>query len=319
MDTRKTITISCSKAIDKQLVYDFISVILSIKKPESFRASHFENRKSYRYSKNRFNDAFFAEMDLYDENRHISLQWAKESVSVVSYRLDQAVRIHLFLEDSFVDAIYLQLEEFICKNAIVASEANAHDTSIQNERAVHMLECAGEDTSDYPKCIGILGKEEIDIEKNPGYYYNVRGFLIGAFYRMWFGKDAYDIFDKGALSCFPCYENVILDNEVTRITLYKNIMDYKKKENRDKQWEFRKKLCIDEIGHRMQKEEEEEEKRNNDPAINIMQGRFEHGGVRLIQTYLKDGENVPRSKADCVEEVEMDEGGKEVYRCTRDL
>ena len=51
-----------------------------------------------------------------------------------------------------------------------------------------------------------------------------------------------------------------------------------------------------------------------DPEINIQEGSFEHGGVRLIQTYLKNGSIAHRSKADSVEIRELDADGKEVFR-----
>ena len=42
-------------------------------------------------------------------------------------------------------------------------------------------------------------------------------------------------------------------------------------------------------------------------------------GVRLIQTYLKDGEIAHRSVADSVEERELDEDGKEVFKVIKEL
>jgi argonaute-like protein implicated in RNA metabolism and viral defense len=130
---------------------------------------------------------------------------------------------------------------------------------------------------------------------------------------MWYGKGSYEFFDKDALRSFSCYENTVLDNDVTRITLYENILDYKKQENRDIQWEFRNKLHVDEIAEKLQEEAAEEFKKNADPEIEIKEGRFEHGGVRLIREYLKDGKSVRRSRADSVKITELDEDGKEVY------
>lgn len=96
--------------------------------------------------------------------------------------------------------------------------------------------------------------------------------------------------------------------------MYEHIEDYRKQENCQKQWEFRKKLHIDEIGRRIQEEEKEAYKRDADPEINIQEGNFEHGGVRQIQTYLKNGNVAHRSEADSVEIRELDAGGKEVFK-----
>ena len=133
------------------------------------------------------------------------------------------------------------------------------------------------------------------------------------------GKDIYEILNKDTLRSFPCYENIVLDNDVTRITLYENISDYAKNENREKQIKFRKALKIDETAEKMKQAEEEEMKSNADPEVNIQEGSFEHGGVRLIHTYLKDGEIAHRSVADSVEERELDEDGKEVFKVIKEL
>ena len=100
--------------------------------------------------------------------------------------------------------------------------------------------------------------------------------------------------------------------------LHENILDNELKENREKQMAFRKALNIEEIAAEL-KQKEDEKKRNTDPEINIKEGNFEHGGVRLIQTYLKDGEIAHRSEADSVEERELDENGNEVFCITKDL
>ena len=69
----------------------------------------------------------------------------------------------------------------------------------------------------------------------------------------------------------------------------------------------------------MLEKEKEIYKKYADPEVNIMEGQFEHGGVRLIQTYLKDGEITHRSEADSVEERELDLNGEEVFRIVKDL
>ena len=318
MAATRNIEIFAKKTIDRSELFLFIKEVLGYLKPNSFTMKHYTNRKN-KYNDKKMEDAFYQEMNFSHEKMRMSISCDNGAISIHSEVHYIPIKISISITDDSYKLAFAAIERFIKEEAMCAIESDLHDTTVQNQRFISMLELFGEDPNNYPKCKGTVDEVEIDIEKNPGYYYNVRGFMLGAFYRMWFGKEAYDIYDKEALRSFPCYENVVLDNDVTRITLYENILDYNKKENRDKQWEFREKLHVDEIGHRMQKEEEEEKKKNLDPAINIKQGSFEHGGVRLIQTYLKDGENVPRSKADSVEEVEMDENGKEVYRCIREL
>ena len=319
MNAKRTINISCKTAINLQAIRDLYVSILKQNRPERFKAKHYGSGKFYKYSEKKFIEAFDNEMNVLDDNIRFSVEWDGGRSDIIKYVTDIALRIRINMDAGPEAGIYNELEEFIIENAIMASEADVHDMNAQNERLIHMLEMMGENPDNYPKCKGTFEDVEIDIEKNPGFWRVTRGFDFAAFYRMWFGKEAYDIYDKEALRTFPCYENVVLDNDVTRITLYENILDYNKKENRAKQWEFREKLHVDEIGRRMQEEENEEKMKKSDPEISIIQGSFEHGGVRLIRTYLKDGKNVPRSKADTVEEVEMDDNGKEVYRCTREL
>jgi len=46
-----------------------------------------------------------------------------------------------------------------------------------------------------------------------------------------------------------CKENIILPNNLRRITLYENPSDYDLKNNREIQWSFRRQLGIDSIAH----------------------------------------------------------------------
>ena len=318
METRKTILISCKKNISIQRIFNLFQIILKYKEPTQFKAKHYANKKYYKFNEKKYVEAFNKEMNVSDDDIRFHLDWNGGSGSVICYKEDIAFRIHLELDEQDV-ALYNEVEKFIIENAIMAGESNSHDLNIQNQRFIHMLEWLGEDASSYPKCKGLLEDVEIDIAKNPGYMVNARGFDFAAFYRMWYGKAAYEMFDKDSLRSFACYENIVLDNDVTRITLYDNIFDYKKQENRNKQLEFRAYVHLDEIVNRVKQEELVERQKNLDPEINIKQGIFEHGGVRLIQTFLKDGENVRRSLADSVEEVEMDENGKEIFRAIKEL
>ena len=229
-------------------------------------------------------------------------------------RLNKFFSVSLSFDYDTADKAFPEIERFIVEEAVMASESDSYDEMVQNEPYISQLELLNEDPSGYPKCKGELEKIEIDVEKNPGFVYKAQGLHLGAFYRMWFGEESYAFLDKSDLRSFPCFENIVLENDVTRITLYEHIEDYRKPENRQKQWEFRKKLHIDETGRRMQEEEKEAYKRDADPEINIQEGSFEHGGVRLIQTYLKNGNIAHRSEADSVEIRELDAGGKEVFK-----
>lgn len=50
MDTSRTITIACSRIIDKQKLYDFLRVIIQHNSPESFRLKHYKNYRAYKFN-----------------------------------------------------------------------------------------------------------------------------------------------------------------------------------------------------------------------------------------------------------------------------
>lgn len=310
--------ISCKKTIDKQKLYDFIQVLLKYDTPTKISSHEYRNGGKNRYFPKRLNEAFDAEMTEANERKFLSLSGEKITFTIRSERCDEAVLLILLIDNDISDKLYPKLEELINEEAVMAFETDSHDHDIQNQSEINMLEWMGENSKDYPKRKSSRDNVmEIDIQKNPGYVYKVKGYRFCATYRMWFGSDSYRIFDRDVLRNFSCFENVVTGNDVTRVTLYENIKDYR--DNREKQWKFRKALHIDEIAQKMIEEEKEDYKQSADPEVNIMEGEFEHGGVRLIQTFLKDGEIAHRSDADSVEERELDANGKEVFKIVKEL
>ena len=318
MPSREYFFISCKKTVDKQKLYDFIQVLLKYDTPTKISSHEYRNGGRFRYFPNRLTEAFDAEMDESNKRKFLSLSGEKITFTIRSERCDEAVLLILLINYELSDKLYPEIEKLIISEAVMAYETDSHDHDIQNQTEINMLKWLGEDPKDYPKRKSSRDNVmEIDIQKNPGYVYKVKGYRLCAAFRMWFGSDSYRIFDRDVLSKFSCFENVVTDNDVTRITLYENIIDYRN--NRDKQWEFRNALHIDEIAKRMIDEEKEDYRQNSDPEVNIMEGQFEHGGVRLIETYLKDGRMAHRSVADSVEERELDADGREVYKVVKEI
>lgn len=318
---QKCYFISIKKSIDKQKLYEFINILLKYVTPKKIQTGQYKAGHGYRYFPKRLPEAFEEEFDGSNERLRFRLEGAEFLLFINKERLDKNISIDLSIRYDLADKMFDEIEKFIIDEAVTASESNCKDDTDQNVRTVYILE-SGEETED-PNQSGIRGVEiepiKSDFQKYPGYRFKPYGYCLGAFYRMWFGKDIYEILNKDTLRSFPCYENIVLDNDVTRITLYENISDYAKNENREKQIKFRKALKIDETAEKMKQAEEEEMKQNADPEVNIQEGSFEHGGVRLIQTYLKDGEIAHRSVADSVEERELDEDGKEVFKVIKEL
>ena len=311
---QKYFFISCQKTADKEYLRSFIDDLFKSDTPSKIRSHEYRGR----YYPKRFAEVFDEEMIKTDERRFFSIDSEKISFTVRSERLDEVLSLILIIDYDLADSLYTQIEKFIIREAVLAFETDLHDISIQNQTEINMLEWMGENPDDYPKCESSRnGVMEIDIKKNPGYVFKTKGYSLCAAYRMWFGSDSCRIFDRDTLRNYPAYENVTIDNDVTRITLYEDIKDYRN--NRDKQLEFRNELHIDEIAERLIKQEMTEYRDNSDSEINIQEGQFSHGGVRLIQTYLKDGRTVSRSKADSVEERELDANGKEVFKIIKTL
>ena len=315
---RRLIFLICRENMKLQELEDFITALFDVITPESYMCHSYTNGRYRKYSQKKLTDVIQGEWNTRKDRMSLDWMWEQGYLLVARPRDAKLISICLSISEENFLALRSMVELFILRETVLAYEMDAKDHRIQNEKQINFMISMGEDPNEYPQKKGTIDME-IDIEKNPGYIFRTQNYELGACYRMWFGKEAYEILDKETLRNFPCYENVVLNNDVTRITLYENIQDYKKKENRDKQWEFRRALHIDEIAHRLLDEEKEERKRKADPEITIQQGNFEHGGVRLVQTYLKDGERVKRSQADSVEEQECTLDGKVVYRVVRKL
>ncbi len=320
-DNRKEYNISVNESIDKKRLYELITVLVEYVTPKKIHAYQYKSGENYRYYPKRLPEAFEEEIRESNKRIHFALDGDEFHFLIKKERLDKCIRIILSLKYSLPDELFEKIEKFIIDEAIMASESDYKDEIKQNSKSIYTLE-NGKETED-PKGGRIIGfrVEPIssDYHSYPGYRFISYGYELGAFYRMWYGKGSYEILDRNALRNFPCYENIVLNNDVTRITLYDDISNYDKKDNRDKQMDFRKELRIDEIASELKKKEAEERKNNSDPEINIQEGNFEHGGVRLIQTYLNDGEIAHRSEADSVEERELDENGNELFSVIKEL
>ena len=306
------------ESIDRKKLYEFINSFLEYVTPKKIGAYQYKSGHRYRFFPKRLPEAFWEEMDESNKRIHFELEGDDFEFLIKKQSWSKNLEISLSIKYNISERVFETIEAFILSEAMIASESDCIDDLNQNVKTVYLLE-NGKETEDPNQsgCIGFRAEPITgDFYKYPGKRFS-NG--LGAFYRMWFGKGAYELLDKDTLRNFPCYENIILDNDVTRITLYENILDYDLKENRDKQMAFRKALNIEKIAAKLKQEEEHDKKQNIDPEINIKEGNFEHGGVRLIQTYLKDGEIVHRSEADSVEERELDEKGKEVFSIIKDL
>ena len=137
--------------------------------------------------------------------------------------------------------------------------------------------------------------EIIDIECNPGHQHLEAGIWFGAYYCTWFGEDFYQYIPKEKLKAFiNCYENVELENGVIRIKLYENMWDYANPVNRNRQWDFRRSVGIDEVAHSLHGRKKT---KVTDPVMERLPN--DENGNEVIRLYFTSGgENVCRSQAD---------------------
>lgn len=98
-------------------------------------------------------------------------------------------------------------------------------------------------------------KKELSIEHIPCHAHYMRldeELIFEAAWQMYFGEVYYKYIPKPLFDDFSdCFENIILENGIRRITLYKDLNAFKKPENIDKFWSFRRKLGIDSIAHEL--------------------------------------------------------------------
>ncbi len=165
-----------------------------------------------------------------------------------------------------------------------------------------------------------LREKIVDIELNAGHSHFPKGTGIwfGSCHKMWFGKPYYDYISKEKLKNFSnCYENVELENEVIRITLYDDIWAYDEKKNRKIQWDFRKSVGMDEVAHALENAPKNKE---TDASIEITNGVFPNGGVKMIKYYYdSSNELISKSKATKVRICEFAQDGKLLFEEEKDV
>lgn len=154
----------------------------------------------------------------------------------------------------------------------------------------------------------------VDVEYNPGHSHYVKDLCLTSCWMMWFGNSFFQWVPREVFVNYTdCYKNQQLENGAIRIQLHENIWDYDTKDNRKRQWNFRRQVGIDQIVDFLDNETMGEEQAKN-PTIEILNGEFEHGGIKLIHYYLnKRDEVVTKSKASSRQSYEMNHNGRVVW------
>ena len=220
--------------------------------------------------------------------------------------------------EEFVDIFFIRTK---------ASSSYIRDVSesvMQNLSDLRMLKRKGVDIEKINKKPNSLRGEIADIEYNPGHNHRPYGLWFGSCWKMWYGHNYYQFISKDKLSNFKdCYENVELEDGSRRITLYENIEDYDKPENRARQWSFRKSVGIDEVAHELEKEEKENPRKVSEEEV-IVEIRQDietaHGGILEYREYFNDkGLAVPKKRATKVVILESDGKGTILHKEEREV
>ncbi len=277
--------------------------------PVDMRRRKSTNGKYHKYNEKRFWCGLDDELkeqkiliELSADTNYISISqnaWNKDYL-YLTFVLGNEISDSNFEED---------FQEYILENAIVAYSSSFEDSVQQSAKSVTYYEMKDLSLDG----VKLKDSKTVDIEYNPGHMHYVNGLMFGSCYRMWFGKEFYQYISKEKLQSFSnCYENIELENEVTRITLYENLWDFAKPENREIQWDFRRSVGMDEVAHAL--EEEFSKKKVTDPEVEIKTGSFPHGGIRLIHQYFDGNGNIThKSKAKIVKSAEYSADGKILF------
>lgn len=288
-------------------------------KPSVMSGNALTQKKYMKFSQKKFRSNFVGEMD--DDKINVSIKDKCNNVYICSNaNVKDIVRFNFILsKDICGECVDEMIDMLMQKGGIVAYKCSLTDNNFQNEEEISNYEFMEWSLSGVKTKQSVYSSQRtvVDIEYNPGHSHTVNGIWFGSCYRMWFGKEYYQYINKEKLQSFTnCYENCELENEVTRITLYENMWDYAKTENREIQWDFRKSVGMDEVAHELKAHP----RKQNDPEVEILTGTFPHGGVRLIHQYFDEsGKRVSKSIAKSRQSAEYSSDGKILFKEEKNL
>jgi hypothetical protein len=169
-------------------------------------------------------------------------------------------KVSIVYIDTNQNIIKLILQNFSLSNLVYFKLENYSISLLQNERNINQWNYNKIPIPQPMEYLPVFdfhdpNKKELSIEHLPRHTHYDRlgsGLTFESAWQIYFGKGYYQYIPKPLFDAFSdCYENVILDNGVRRMTLYENIEDYLKPENIKRIWAFRRQLGIDSIGHEL--------------------------------------------------------------------
>ena len=160
-----------------------------------------------------------------------------------------------------------------------------------------------------------------DPEQFPAHTHNIDGIWFGCCYEMWFGSDYDKYIPLEKLRSFnQCKLNETLENGTVHIVLYDSPDDFASEKSVANAWAFRKHTECDKEADFWEAQVRELSKGLGQQVYEIEEGKFPHGGIRLIKTYLdENGKHVPKHEAVKVHISEREHDGKAVFEKIDDL
>ncbi|MBH5320959.1 hypothetical protein I6N90_24545 [Paenibacillus sp. GSMTC-2017] len=249
----------------------------------------------------------------------ISLNSNKEDFVVRKGRYQAMISGRLKIEDDQeIKIISNRIEEiFLSYEGIVAFIADASDSFWQNNTDIKQYELIGK-SQEHIVIISdpiIKSNKIVDIEQLPGHSHFTKDLWFGSCWRMWFGEGYYPYIPKKILSNInSCFENIEVENNSMRITLYPSIWEYNDPRNRNLQWLFRIQAGMDVVSDWL-RAREDETKDNSNASIEIFDEQHcVNGGIKLIKYYYdEDKQCVSKKIAKVCLSMEIDNSGNVVW------
>ena len=219
------------------------------------------------------------------------------------------------------DVIKTKIVEYVAKNKIISVSVRTFDEYRFNDTTyIDMVKLIHPEMTSI-KTVGQKPHIDADPEQFPAHTHNIDGIWFGCCYDMWFGRDYDKYIPLEKLRSFDqCKLNETLENGTVHIVLYDSPDDFASEKSVANAWAFRRHTECDKAADYWEAQVRELSKGLNDQVYEIEEGKFEHGGIRLLKTYLdENGKHVPKKDAVKVHISERGTDGKTVFAETVDI
>lgn len=275
----------------------------------------------------KFNEeVFFNKISVISTKENFSASFS-DSTNEVGIRktleAQNTIILYAYLDIEIFDrnksAIYAIINQLILNQGITAHICMMEDHFWQNIDNLSIYKIKGRSLENIPLTKHKIHKNRtvIDVQKMAGYTEYVNGVWFGAAWKMWFGPGFYQFVTPEIIEKFSdCFSNELIAERCNCITLYENLSDFDNPTSRARQWSFKRAIDFDNLIQRLK----EGPRVIDNPAIEINEGQFAHGGIKEMREYYDmEGNNVSKKNADKVLIVEYNEVGQVVWQDEQQL